>query len=139
MAAEVVNVSCTGALVRATKQQAPGTQCSLRLEAGGAPLELTARIVRCEPVAGPLRVSTGQFALALAFVNLSPAAQAHLERLCGNGRSSDDARRIHMSLERRCPSCESRDVVKESRRHYSCTQCGRVFAGFRVGFLRFSR
>ena len=138
--AEVVNLSSTGALVRAAQKQAPGSLGPLTLDVDGAPLELAARVVRCEPVAGPLGTSTGKFALALTFISPSPDATARLEDMCKTGRRTEtDVRRLHVSLVRRCPKCNSRDVAKEGRRNYSCCQCGRVFTGFRVGFLRFSR
>ena len=138
--AEVVNLSTTGALVHAAQRQAPGSHGPLTLEINGTPLQLAARVVRCEPVAGPLSTSTGRFALALTFVAPPPDAVARLEQVCKSGRRSEmDDRRLHMSLVRRCPKCSSRDVAKEGRRSYSCCQCGRVFTGFRIGFLRFSR
>jgi hypothetical protein len=138
--AEVVNVSSSGALIRAPFRQAPGSHGPLILEIEGTPLELTARVVRCEPVAGPLSTSTGRYALALTFVNASNEVFERLERVCKSGhRSEQDARRLRVSLVRRCPKCKSRDVAKEGRRSYSCCQCGQVFTGFRVGFLRFSR
>jgi ribosomal protein S27AE len=140
MVVDVVNVSCTGALIRTEHQRPPGTQWPLLLEVADTPVQLTARVVRCEPVPGPLSTATRQFALALRFVNPSSEAQAHLERVCRSGRRADgDARRIQVSLERRCPKCQSRDVVKDSRRHYSCGQCGRMFVGFRIGIIRFAR
>jgi hypothetical protein len=138
--AEVVNVSSSGALIHAPFRQAPGSHGPLILEIEGTPLELTARVVRCEPVAGPLSTSTGRYALALTYVNPSEEAFERLERVCRSGhRSEQDARRLRVSLVRRCPKCKSRDVAKEGRRSYSCCQCGQVFMGFRFGFLRFSR
>jgi hypothetical protein len=138
--ADVVNLSSTGALVRAAQKQAPGSHGPLILEVDGTPLQLTARVVRCEPVAGPLSTSTGKYALALTFINPSADATARLAGLCKTGRPVDaDDRRLHVSLTRRCPKCSSRDVAKEAPRSYSCCQCGRVFTGFRLGFLRFSR
>ena len=61
--AGVVNLSRTGVLVRAEQRQAPGTEWPLILDVDGTPLQLTARVVRCEPVAGPLSTSTGTFAV----------------------------------------------------------------------------
>ena len=138
--ADVVNVSCTGALIHAAQPQAPGSHGPLALDLNGAPLQLTARVVRCQPLAGPLSTSTGKYALALTFVHPSPEAEARLEEVFRPGRRNEmESRRLHVSLVRRCPKCHSRDVAKEGRRSYSCCQCGRVFTGFRVGFLRFSR
>ena len=140
MVADVVNLSGTGALVRAEQRQAPGSQWPLILDVDGTPLQLTARVVRCELAPGPLSSSIGKFLLALTFLNLSPETMARLEQVCGTGRRVEgDVRRLHVSMVRRCPQCNSRDVAKEGRRSYSCCQCGRVFTGFRVGFLRVSR
>lgn len=137
---EVVNVSCTGALVRAEHYQEPGSEWPLRLEAGDTLIPVIARVVRCEPVAGPLNASTGKYFLALAFVNISEEALARLDHLCKSGRRVEAAPRgLQVSLTRRCPKCKSRDVAKEGRRHYSCGQCGQVFSGMRVGPLRFAR
>ena len=138
--ADVVNVSGTGALVRTAHPQAIGSQWPLLLEIGDAPLEFTARVVRCEPVAGPLSTSTGQFNLALAFVNPSDAAVARLEQAGKTSRRAEvGVRRLHVSLVRRCPKCQSRDVAKEASHSYSCCQCGQVFTGFRIGVFRFAR
>jgi hypothetical protein len=137
--ADVVNVSTSGALIRAPQQQPAGSQAPLLLEIEGVPLQLNARVVRCEPVAGPLITSTGKFALALTFVNPSPEAVSRLEDLCKTRRGEFESRRLRVSLARRCPTCQSRDVAKDGPGHYSCCQCGQVFTGFRVGFLRFSR
>jgi hypothetical protein len=138
--AELVNLSSTGALVRVAQRQPPGSHGPLMLELDGTPFELTARVVRCEPVAGPLLTSTGKFTLALTFVGPSPDAIARLEGISRTGhRTGREPRRLHVSLLRRCPKCHSRDVAKEGRRSYSCCQCGQMFTGFRVGFLRFSR
>jgi hypothetical protein len=138
--ADVLNVSSTGVLVRTTQPQAPGSQWPLTLDLHGTVLQFTARVVRCEPLAGPLHASTGRFALALVFVNPPAEAQARLDQLCRAAhRASTDSRRLKLTLSRRCPKCRSHDIAKESRGQYSCCQCGRVFTGFRVGFLRFAR
>jgi len=138
--ADVVNVSRTGALIRAPQRQAVGAIGPLTLELEGVPITLTARVVRCESVAGPLSTSTGKYALAVTFVDQAPEAEARLEQVfrTGGGRELE-SRRLQVSMERRCPKCRSRDVAKEGRRSYSCCQCGRVFTGFRLGPLRFSR
>lgn len=138
--ADVVNVSSTGALVRAPKQEAPGSQWPPVLEVNGTPLALSALVVRCEPVAGPLTTSTGKYLLALTFVSPPEEAAARLDQACRAGHRADvDERPLRVSFARRCPKCRSRDVAKEERRRYSCCQCGRMFTGFRAGFLRFAR
>lgn len=138
--ADVVNASPTGALLHTAHQQPPGAQGPLLLEAGETSIPLTARVVRCEPVPGPLSTSTGQFAVALAFVDPPPEAQARLDRLCKVWRRADaPARGLHVSLVRRCPTCRSRNVARESPHRYSCCACGQMFTGMRVGFLRIAR
>jgi hypothetical protein len=137
--ADVVNVSSSGALVRAAQQQPAGSIGPLHLEIHGTTLELTARVVRCEPMAGPLSTSTGRFALALTYVNPSDGVLARLDELCETRRGESETRRLRVSLSRRCPKCQSRDVAKEGPRSYSCCQCGQMFSGFRVGILRFAR
>jgi PilZ domain len=137
--ADVMNVSSTGALIHTSQRHGVGSHGPLVLDLPGAPLQLTARVVRCEPAAGPLSKSTGKFALALIFVGASADAIARLEEVCKTARRAGDERRLYVSLVRRCPKCDSRDVAREGRRMYSCCQCGRVFSGFRIGFLRFSR
>ena len=133
--ADVLNMSSTGALVRTGKKQAPGSQWPLVLEVDGTPAALTVRVVRCEPVAGPVRTASGKFAIGITYVNPSEAAVAWLDRVCRAGRRSDagNKRGVRVSLVRRCPKCQSRDVAKEARRSYSCCQCGLVFTGIRVG------
>jgi ribosomal protein S27AE len=137
--AVVINVSPTGVLVRAAQHRPAGSDGPLILEIDGLPLELTVRVVRCEPIAGPLTAATGGFALALAFLNVSPEVQARLDAACGTPRGEFESRRLKVSLSRRCPKCLSRNVVKKGRRSYSCGQCGQMFTGFRLGFLRFAR
>ena len=137
--AEAVNVSANGALIRAPKQRAPGSEWPLTLEINGTPVQLVARVVRCEPVAGPLETTSGKFELALIFVKPSAVAAEQLELACRSLRPVEDERRLRVSMTRRCPACTSRDVVKESKHSYSCHQCGRVFTGFRIAFLRFSK
>lgn len=138
--ADVVNVSRTGALLRGPQRRAIGATGPLTLELEGVPITLSARVVRCEPVAGPLSTSTGKYALAVTFIDHTPEAEARLEQVFKTGgRREMERRRLQVSLVRRCPKCHSRDVAKEGRRSYSCCQCGQVFTGFRVGPLRFSR
>ena len=138
--ADVVNASPTGALVRTAHQQPRGAEWPLVLEFNDTSIPLTARVVRSEPVTGPLSTSKGQFAVALVFVNPSVEAQALLEQACRAGRRAEaQFRRVHVSLARRCPACNSQHVAKESPRRYSCCRCGQMFAGLRVGFLRFAR
>ena len=138
--ADVVNASPTGALIRTAHQQPRGAEWPLVLEFNDTSFPLPARVVRCEPVVGPLSTSKGQFVVALVFVNASAEAQALLEQACRVGRRAEaQFRRVRVSLTRRCPACNSRHVARKSPRRYSCCRCGQMFAGLRVGFLRFAR
>jgi len=81
----VVTVSSIGALVRTAHRPQPGAQWPLLLDVSNTPVQLTARVVRCEPVAGLLSSSTGLFTLALAFVSPSAEAKARLDRYAEPG------------------------------------------------------
>jgi hypothetical protein len=137
--ADVVNVSSSGALVRAARPQPAGSTGPLHLDINGTTVDLVARVVRCEPMAGPLSTSTGRFALAFSYVNPQEDLLVRLDELCQTRRGEFETRRVRVSLARRCPKCQSHDVAKEGRRSYSCCHCGLMFTGFRIGMLRFAR
>jgi DNA-directed RNA polymerase subunit RPC12/RpoP len=111
------------------------------LELSDRPVELTARIMRCELAEAPRRDRRRQFALAVAFVNPPAEAQVVLERVCSRAAKAlpPPGRRLGVSLIRRCPRCTSRSVHKEARRRYRCSDCRHEFTGIRIGFLRFAR
>jgi hypothetical protein len=137
--ADVVNVSRTGALVRTALLQRPGAQWPLLLELSTTPVQLTARVVRCV-AAVTRRGARRQYMLGLQFVDPSAAATAELDRICKSGRPTKaNPRRIYISFARRCPLCKSRAVSKDAKRHYSCTDCGHVFTGIRIGIVRFAK
>ena len=138
--ADVVNVSLTGALIRTSSQQRLGAEWPLILELSDRPIRLTARIVRCELEEMPRRDRRRQYALGVAFVNLSSEAQAVLDQVCSRTRQATaPLRRLYVSLVRRCPKCRSRSVLKETKRFYHCTECRHEFTGIRIGVLRFAR
>jgi DNA-directed RNA polymerase subunit RPC12/RpoP len=138
--ADVVNVSLTGALIRTSSQQRLGAEWPLILELSDRPIRLTARIVRCELAEMPRRDRRRQYALGVAFVNLSSEAQAVLEQVCSRTRQAmAPLRRLYVSLVRRCPKCRSRSVLKDTKRSYRCTECRHEFTGIRIGVLRFAR
>lgn len=140
LAADVVNISRTGALVRTAQPQRPGEEWPLVLELRHTAVTLTARVVRCTPAPVPQRGARRRYTLGLAFVDPPKAAQAVIDAVCRTAPSKEaDARRLHISFARRCPQCRSRAVQKEAKRHYSCDDCGHRFAGFRIGVVRFAR
>ena len=108
----------------------------MRLELGGAPLVVLARVVRSDPVT----VSNGRrgYTLGLAFVNPSAEAVALLDRICQDVQPQPK-KWFSVSLARRCPHCRSRAVAREASRQYLCTACLHRFRGFRVAFIRFAR
>jgi hypothetical protein len=137
-AAEVVNVSRTGVLIRAPYPLRTGTEWPLTLELSQTPLLLTGQVVRCEPLADP-QVLPGHHQLALRFLAASVEARAALSEACG--RSLERPARPALSLRplsmvRRCPRCLGVRVVKEGRRRYFCESCNSRFTGLRLGPIR---
>jgi hypothetical protein len=137
--AEVINVSRTGALIHTASPHVPGDRWPLVLEFSRTPVQLVARVVRCEPIA-ERRGARKRYALGLVFVEPSAEALALLDRMCGE--AADDSvrkRPVRISFVRRCPRCRSRTVSKEARGQYFCTACRHRFAGFRIGMIRVAR
>ena len=140
MPAHVVNVSRTGALVRAGRQLRPGSDWPLTLEFDDASVQLTVRVVRLERAA--VAVADGalqkQFGVALVYVRPSSDVQEILESVCGKGleRLGGDLGVCRLSFARVCPRCGSRSVSRQQRRRYMCDACRRKFMGFRLGPLR---
>jgi hypothetical protein len=140
MAADVVNVSRTGALVRTAHQQRPGVQWPLILELRQTAVTLSARVVRCEAVPVPRRGARRWYTLGLAFVDPTTEVQALIDEVCRTAQATEaHPRRFYISFARRCPQCRSRAVQKETKRRYSCNDCGLLFTGFRIGGVRFAR
>lgn len=85
--ADVVDVSQTGVLIRVSDELRPGSEWPLVLELPSAvPVQVTGRVVRCEPVAVSLpagAVLEGHYQLALTFVDPSTEAEAVLDQVCG--------------------------------------------------------
>jgi hypothetical protein len=154
-AAELVNVSPTGALIRLGFKPRLGGEwpLAIALPARGQ-IWLNGRVVRCEldAVKNGASAHGTEYLLALAFVEPSEQAQALLDRLCGGStvRPTADAaprrrlsrphrlRRLALTLQRTCPECRSTMVTKQTGHRYSCDQCGSDFAGFHLGLLRVS-
>ena len=83
---DVVDVSWTGVRIRVSYELRPGSEWPLVLELPSvAPVRVTGRVVRCEPVAVALPAGTvleGHYLLALTFVDPSTEAQAVLDQAC---------------------------------------------------------
>ena len=84
---DVVDVSGTGVLIRMSHGLPAGSEWPLVLELPpAAPVRVTGRVVRCEPVAVSLPAGAlleGHYLLALTFVDPSTQAQAVLDQVCG--------------------------------------------------------
>jgi len=140
MPASVVNLSRTGALVRAGRQLRLDSDWPLTMELHETPLHLTGRVVRLEPAV--VTVADGalqkQFGIGLAFVAPSIEVQAVLEALCGTGRERLSGDLVcRLSFARVCPRCGSRAISRQRhRRRYTCEACQRNFVGLRLGPFR---
>jgi two-component system cell cycle response regulator CpdR len=89
----LMNVSATGALVRMTETVTPERECQAVIETDPDPAEIRARVVRSQPMPGPPpeEAAAGlEYAVALAFLDLPPAARAALEALCGDAFSEHE-------------------------------------------------
>jgi hypothetical protein len=143
--AKLINVSRSGALIRAGRELLPGSDWPLTLQLNARAVELTGRVVRLEPT--QVRVDDGvvrrQFEIGFTFVEPSTTARTVLETVCdttndsvGVGVSLGFCR---VSLVRHCPLCRSRSVSKAGPHRYACDDCQHFFRGFRVGALRVAR
>jgi len=140
IAATVINVSRTGALINAPKEWLPGSQLPLTIDLDGRAVNVTGTVVRSQSAA-PLMldgVPRRQFAVALSFVKPSTEAVRLLDAICG-GRMHRNGLRlgpVHLSGARYCPRCFSRSVMRGRRRRYSCDACQHEFIGLRIAFVR---
>lgn len=143
--ANLINVSRTGALIRAGRELMPGSNWPLTLQLNARAVQLTGRIVRLEPA--PVSVADGalcrQFAIALAFVEPSTTARSVLAAVCGGARARAgvgvNLGVCRVSLVRHCPRCQSRSVSKAGPHRYACDDCHHFFRGFRIGLFRVAR
>jgi hypothetical protein len=129
----LLNLSATGAMVRAPLVLPVGARAVLVIKAETRPVELKCRVVRCakagaRPEGAPSRT---EFDLAVSFERCDALATL-LRTIVQRGRR----RHLLVSLERRCPSCHGRPVSKVRRMQYFCDKCHLGFDGFRVGPLR---
>jgi hypothetical protein len=129
----LLNLSATGALVRAPLVLPVGARATLTINAETRPVELKCRVVRCakadEQAEGA--GSRTEFDLGVSF-DQTDALATLLKTIVQRGRR----RHLLVSLERRCPSCHGRPVSKVRRMQYFCDKCRLEFDGFRVGPLR---
>jgi CheY-like chemotaxis protein len=82
----LVNISETGALVRMPESLAPDGEWPTLIEREPGPIEARARVVRSHALSISLTGTTRrdpEYAVALAFTELSPGAKAALKTLCG--------------------------------------------------------
>ena len=83
----LVNVSATGALVHLNRALATEANWPVRVTLEPGPVELEARVVRCQPISIDLPGATWlreEYAIGLAFTSLSPVARQALQQLCGD-------------------------------------------------------
>jgi hypothetical protein len=83
----LVNVSATGALVHLNRALPKEANWPVRVTLEPGPVELEARVVRCQPISIDLPGATWlreEYAIGLAFTSLSPVARQALQQLCGD-------------------------------------------------------
>lgn len=83
----LVNVSASGALVRAQQGLTPDSDRPMQIDVDPEPIEVRVHVVRSHAVSIPLPASVSQhqeYAVALAFTEIPPAAKRVLNTLCGD-------------------------------------------------------
>lgn len=83
---QVVNISATGALIRAPRALSVGTEVPFTLDVDPNPISLTARIVRCQPAAIEISgavMMREEFALGVMFSRTPAEAAQTIAQLCG--------------------------------------------------------
>ena len=84
-AGHLVNISATGALVRATEPLAPNLEYPIYLDLPADRVQLTGRVIRSSAVAGGVHVQDREdFLVAVRFTVLPPTARIAVARLCGS-------------------------------------------------------
>jgi hypothetical protein len=78
----VVNVSATGALLRAHVPVLVGRTCPLFMNLPGSPISLTVRVVRTEHVS-PDDTTGAQYLIGVMFTEFSSPAKRAIAKLCG--------------------------------------------------------
>lgn len=94
---DLVNISCTGALIRTSYELPTDSVWPLVLELLLEPVPVIGRVVRCQSTEMVLpdspRLRT-QFALAVQFVELSARARRALQTVCGTDLEPGDPTRL---------------------------------------------
>ena len=83
-AGHLVNISATGALVRATESLTPNLEYPIYLDLPADRIQLTGRVIRSKP--SPVEVSVQDredYLVAVRFTVLPPTARVAVARLCG--------------------------------------------------------
>ena len=140
--ADVVNVSRSGVLIRASCDLVAASEWPVILEFNSVLVRVAARVVRKEDSAKS-RAGLEPCLVALTFIKPSLSVQAVLRDVCGEHRDAamsprqrPGVRWPHLSFDRSCPSCGSVSIEKRKRGHYECEECGRQFVGFKIANLR---
>lgn len=81
----LVNISATGALVRATEQLTPNLEYPIYLNLPADRVQLTARVIRSSSSPADEEARTREdYLVAVRFTVLPPSARAAVARLCGS-------------------------------------------------------
>ena len=89
----LVNVSASGALVRVQQRPSLDGDQPMQIDVDPEPVEVRVRVVRSHGVSVPLPESAWQhqdYAVAVAFEELTPTAKRALEKLCGERFSQQE-------------------------------------------------
>jgi len=78
----LVNISATGALVRATESLAPNLEYPIYLDLLAERVQLTGRVIRSRPERSDLE-DREDYLVAVRFTVLPPSARVAVARLCG--------------------------------------------------------
>jgi hypothetical protein len=81
----LVNISATGALVRATEPLTPNFEYPIYLDLPADRVQLTGRVIRSSAAPGDVRVVDREdYLVAVRFTALPPTARIAVARLCGS-------------------------------------------------------
>ena len=80
----LVNISASGALVRATEPLTPNFEYPIYLDLPADRVQLTGRVIRSSAAPDAQEVSREDYLVAVRFTVLPPSARAAVARLCGS-------------------------------------------------------
>jgi len=80
----LVNISATGALVRATEPLTRNFEYPIYLDLPADRVQLTGRVVRSSPAANDDQLLRQDYLVGVRFTVLPPTARAAVARLCGD-------------------------------------------------------